>query len=220
MDSEVSFGHWLQKRRKALDLTREELARKLGCSASALRKIETNVRHPSKQLAQILAATLDIPVDERAAFIKIARGELPIARTNSSPPLPDLSAFQSPQNISNPICIPATALIGREHELSALRQMMAEPECRLVTLVGPGGIGKTSLALEIACDQYSQYKDGVALVSMEGLNSPASIMPAIADALGISFQEGIDPKKQLINLLLNRQMLLVLDNAEHLLDDV
>ncbi len=220
MDAEVSFGHWLQKRRKALDLTREELARKIGCSASALRKIETNVRHPSKQLAQILAASLDIPVDERATFIKIARGELPLGRKDFPTPLPDLSPFQSPQTISNPIPIPVTALIGRERELSVLRQMLADPQCRLITLVGPGGIGKTSLALEIACDQYSQYKDGVALVSMEGLNSPASIMPAIADALGISFQEGIDPRKQLINLLLNRQMLLVLDNAEHLLDDV
>jgi predicted ATPase/DNA-binding XRE family transcriptional regulator len=220
MDSEISFGHWLQKRRKALDLTREELARKIGCSASALRKIETNVRHPSKQLAQILASTLDIPVDEHENFIKIARGELPLGRINSSSPLPDLRVFQSSQTISNPIPILSTALIGRERELSALRQMLADPQCRLITLVGPGGIGKTSLALEIACDQYSQYKDGVAFVSMEELDAPSSIVPAIADALAFSFQEGIDAKKQLINHMRSRQMLLVLDNAEHLLEDV
>src|SRR5574342_823728 len=152
MDAEVSFGLWLQKRRKALDLTREELAQKIGCSASALRKIETDVRHPSKQLAELLANALDIPMEERSTFIRIARGEQSIERMRSSAPLPDLSQLQPPRTITNPIPIPSTPLIGRESELSALRQMLEDPQCRLITLVGPGGIGKTRLALEIACD--------------------------------------------------------------------
>ena len=61
MEQNVPFGLWLQKRRKALDLTREELAHEVGCSASALRKIESNQRHPSKQLAELLAFALSIP---------------------------------------------------------------------------------------------------------------------------------------------------------------
>jgi len=74
MDKEVSFGIWLEKRRKALDLTREELAQKIGCSVSALRKIETDERHPSKQLAELLACALNIPEDEHPDFVRILAG--------------------------------------------------------------------------------------------------------------------------------------------------
>src|SRR5262245_37485787 len=63
METDVSFGLWLEKRRKSLDLTREELANKIGSSVSALRKIESDERRPSKQLAELLANALDIPTD-------------------------------------------------------------------------------------------------------------------------------------------------------------
>ena len=93
MEVEVSFGIWLQKRRKALDLTREELAQKIGCSVSALRKIETDQRHPSKQLAELLAFALHIPEDERGAFIRIARREVSLAKLKFQPEGHCLAAF-------------------------------------------------------------------------------------------------------------------------------
>jgi len=147
MDDEVSFGLWLQKRRKALDLTREELAQRVGCSISALRKIESDERRPSKQLAELIASVLDIPAEERSIFIKIARGDLSIERMKSSHPLPDLDLLQPSQTFSPHIPISPTPLIGRETELAALRQMLGDPQYRLITLVGPGGIGKTRLAM-------------------------------------------------------------------------
>ena len=76
MEDITSFGYWLRRRRKALDLTQEELARQVGCAADTIKKIETDARRPSRQLAERLAAALDIPADERPAFLKAARAEL------------------------------------------------------------------------------------------------------------------------------------------------
>lgn len=220
METDISFGHWLEKRRKALDLTREEFAEKIGYSASALRKIETEQRRPSKQLAEIIANALDIPTQERDTFIQIARGELPIERMKTPHPRPDLNLLQPSRAFSPHIPISPTPLVGREHELSTLRRLLGDPQCRLITLVGPGGIGKTRLAMEVACDQYNKYENGVAFVLMAGLNSPSLIIPAMANALELVIQGAIDPKKQLINHLRMKQVLLVLDNAEHLLGGV
>src|SRR5688572_22721095 len=80
MAVETSFGHWLQRRRKALDLTQEELAQRVGCAAETLRKIEADVRRPSRQMAERLAEALEIPLPERALFIKAARAELAVDR--------------------------------------------------------------------------------------------------------------------------------------------
>ena len=128
MEIPDSFGCWLEKRRKALDLTREELAQRIGCSISSLRKIESDERRPSKQLAELLANALEIRMEERAAFLRIARGELAIERIKSSPPLPDLSLHQSSHTLSNSIPISSTPLIGRESELAALCQMLGDPQ--------------------------------------------------------------------------------------------
>jgi len=220
MDMDISFGRWLQKRRKALDMTREEFAQKVGCSASTLRKLETEERRPSKQLAELIANNLEIPEEHRTTFIRIARGELSAWKLKSPLPLPNVDLLQSSQTFSNSIPIPPTPLIGRESELSVLRQMLADPQCRLITLVGPGGIGKTRLAVEVACDQYDKYENGTVFIQMAGLISPSLIAPSIANALGLTIQGAIDPKRQLINHLRNKQVLLVLDNAEHLLGGV
>lgn len=89
MTTEISFGRWLQRRRKALDLTQEELAQRVGCAAETLRKIEADVRRPSRQIAERLAEALEIPEADRAAFIKAARAELAVDRLKS--PTQDLS---------------------------------------------------------------------------------------------------------------------------------
>jgi predicted ATPase/DNA-binding XRE family transcriptional regulator len=214
METNVTFGVWLEKRRKALDLTREELARKIGTSTSALRKIESDERRPSKQLAELLANALDISAQDRPLFVRIARGQSSSERLSASHPLPTLSLLQPPQTFSNPIPIPPTPLIGRENELAALHQMLGDAQCRLITLVGPGGSGKTRLAMEIALQQSAN----VALVLLANVNSSSMIVPAIAEAVGFAFCGSADPKVQLRNYLREKHMLLVLDNMEHLMD--
>src|SRR6266536_4477259 len=76
MDSTASFGYWLRRRRKARDLTQQELARQVGCALETIRKIETDLRRPSRQMAERLADCLRVPLEERTAFLKAARAEL------------------------------------------------------------------------------------------------------------------------------------------------
>jgi len=218
MEIDISFGNWLQKRRKTLDLTREEFAQKVGCSVSALRKIETDERRPSKQLAELLADILEVPSDERELFIRIARGNLSIERMKTPLPLPDLNLLQSSLTFSPQIPIPFTPLIGRENELSALRQMLTDSQCRLITLIGPGGSGKTRLAIQIAAEQYENFHDHVFYISLAGLRNTEFIVPTIAEALHFTFVGSMDPRVQLLNHLKSKSLLLVLDNFEHLLD--
>ena len=159
-------------------------------------------------------------MEERAAFHRLARGELAIERMNSSHPLPDLSLHQSSHTLSNSIPISSTPLIGRESELTALCQMLGDPQCRLITLVGPGGIGKTRLATEIASRQCDRFNNGVFYVSLASINSSEFIIPTISEVLGFSAFGPMDPKQQLFNFLPNQVMLIVLDNIEHLMEGV
>ena len=220
MEVEISFGLWLQKRRKALDLTREELAQKVGCSVSGLRKIENDARHPSKQLAELLALALNIPADERPAFLTIARRGLSLERSKFQTPLPSLNLLHPPATFSRHMPVPATPLIGRETELAALRQMLGDSQCRLITLVGPGGSGKTRLAIEVACNSDIPSPDSVAFVPLAGVGSTDLIIPAIASALDFTFDGPNELHRQLLNHLKEKQTFLILDNLEHLLDGV
>jgi len=113
--------------------------------------------------------------------------------------------------------IPLTPLIGREQELDDLAQLIADPECRCITLVGPGGIGKTRLALQAAEVHASEFAHGTAFIPLASVGSVDAVIPAIADGVDFSFHGPADPQMQLLNYLRDKQMLLVVDNAEHLL---
>ncbi|HET8630434.1 MAG TPA: BTAD domain-containing putative transcriptional regulator [Thermomicrobiales bacterium] len=109
-------------------------------------------------------------------------------------------------------------LIGRERELAALAARLADPACRLVTLIGPGGIGKTRLAIQVAVGQEATFADGACFVALAPVHPPRFLAPAIAGALGLSAQGQQDPQEHLLDALGEREALLVLDNFEHLLD--
>jgi predicted ATPase/DNA-binding XRE family transcriptional regulator len=220
MQVEVSFGLWLQKRRKALDLTREELAQQIGCSVSALRKIETDERHPSKQLAELLAHALNIPEDGRSTFIKAAREEVSVDKLQLPHPLPDLNLLKSPKAFSKQIPISSPPLFGRETELATLRQMVADSQCRLITLVGPGGCGKTRLAIELARSPGREFLHGSVFVPLVSINSSDLIVPAIVNALELNLDGLGKSYKELLSYLRDKQIFLVLDNVEHLLDGI
>lgn len=221
MDSLDSFGEWLTQRRKALDLTRVELAKCAGCSVSALRKIEADERRPSKQLAELLADCLAIPPDTFVTFLRAARGMQRVEQLGSPLPAASLSSpgLDEPQP-RRLLPAPTTPLIGREAELATLEQMLEDPACRLLSLVGPGGIGKTRLALEAAGAQQEAYVDGVFFITLAATADAAFIAPTIAQAIGLNLSGPIDPQAQLINYLGSKQMLLLLDNLEHLLNGV
>ncbi len=106
MDSTASFGYWLRRRRKARDLTQQELARQVGCALETIRKIETDVRRPSRQMAERLADCLRVPSEERAAFLQVARAELATDRLVVG----DQPINSVAQNLDVPHAPPATPL--------------------------------------------------------------------------------------------------------------
>ncbi|MBL8102879.1 MAG: tetratricopeptide repeat protein [Anaerolineales bacterium] len=216
-----TFGEWLREQRNSRKLTREEFANRVGCSVAMLRKIEDDERRPSAQIAELIANCLDIPSDERETFIKVARGELTTERlfpVSKQVQHPDLLPTQA---LSSNLPSLPTPLIGRESEVGELTKTLTDPQCKLLTIVGTGGIGKTRLAIETASQCQSKFANGTFFVPLAPIQASRFIIPVIADSIGFTFQgEGsLDPKPQLLNYLNNKELLLLIDNLEHLLAD-
>ncbi len=114
----------------------------------------------------------------------------------------------------------AAPFVNRVSEIAEIFDRLNNADCRLLTLVGPGGIGKTRLAIRAAENCADQFDDGIYFVSLQPLDSPEFIISAIADALGFQFGFGGDLKQQLFQYLQEKTLLLLLDNFEHLLDGV
>ena len=220
MESPVTFGEWLRQSRNELRLTREQFAGRIGCSVSALRKIEDGERRPSVQIAELMANCLDIPPASRATFVKVARGGLSLERLSpiTKPVASPGSASPSTVPRTNLPVLP-TPLIGRQRELFELNQLLRDPQCRLLTLVGMGGIGKTRLAIAAAAQVRDSFPAGVYFVPFASANSARFIVPVIADSVGFSFHHAshADPKTQLFGYLKEKQVLLLTDNLDHLL---
>lgn len=149
---------WIKARRKQLDLTQEALAERIGCSLSAIRKIEKDERRPSRQIAELLALHLEVPPEERTLFLQTARGEGNLRRLgNASAPTGKLVAVTEAFSPASNIPASATPFIGRQQESDSLARMMTDPRQRLITILGPGGIGKTRLAMEAARTQLAAF---------------------------------------------------------------
>jgi predicted ATPase/DNA-binding SARP family transcriptional activator len=136
----------------------------------------------------------------------------------------DLRGTRSPKALQVPetgslhnLPIQLTPFVGREDVLAGIEERLQDPNCRLLTLVGPGGSGKTRLALEAAARQVECYRHGAWFVPLAPLRAVESIVPTIAQSLGLSFHGEIEPKAQLLDYLRGKSLLLVLDNAEHLI---
>jgi predicted ATPase/DNA-binding SARP family transcriptional activator len=197
-------------RQLELDPWREEAHRQVmralalsGQRSEALVQYETCRRLLVKELG------VEPSAETRELYEEISRGGRPAKR--------QASFADSPTTVRS-FPVPLTPFVGRERELADLNRLLADPQCRLVTLVGPGGVGKTRLALHAASDHREKFAEGVAFIPLTPVGSTGLIVPAIAEALDLSFHSASDPKQQLLDGLREKQMLLVLDNFEHLLD--
>lgn len=215
---EYSFGTWVKRRRKALDLTQQGLAKQIGCSPSLIFKIESDERRPSRQMAELLAEKLDIPAEQHSLFLKTARQEKSPDSLDAIPPLSRFEPASAPEPHHSHLPVSPTPLIGREHELSLIPKQLLEPSCRLLTLTGAGGIGKTRLAIEVGHVLKPRFADGVYFISLAGVGMTESIPTAIADVLGFGFSGPADLMVQLANFLHEKETLLIFDNMEHLLE--
>ena len=204
MDTATSFGEWLTRRRKSLDLTRDELARRVACSVSTLRLLEADDLRASPALAELLARELAVPADERAAFVAFARGQ--------RDSLPSAKAESNPSHLPAPL----TELVGRQRELVALADLLRKPGIRLLTLSGPPGTGKTRLSIAVGHKLARAFRDGAYFVALEPISDPGLVAASIAQTLGVKeTRAGI--ARALADFLRDKNLLLILDNFEHLI---
>jgi predicted ATPase/DNA-binding XRE family transcriptional regulator len=209
-DTTLSFGYWVRRQRRALDLTQKELAGRAYCSVATIKKIETDQRRPSRSLAETLADCLSVPDVERETFLAAARGErAPDALALSDKPLQDDAEHNLPPSDAS--------FVGRAEALSTISELLESPNSRLLTLVGPGGVGKTKLAVQAARLRVGAHRDGVWFVPLAGVGDAAYLPVAVAEVLGLQFAGRLEPVVQLRRFLRDREALLVLDNFEQLL---
>ncbi len=232
-----SFGALVKRHREGARLTQEELAERAAVSVRGLRYLEQDQRRPYRETVQRLAEALALTPEDRAALHASADQAtpwqgLPAPRTEQAstavPRQIGASTVLDPDGphpaLPHPITplahhnLPAqlTRFIGREQELVEVQQLLAET--RLLTLTGTGGVGKTRLALQVAAAALDRYPQGVWLVELAPLADPTLVPGAALAALRVQEQPDRPALETLLEALRMRQLLLVLDNCEHLRD--
>ena len=203
-DATRSFGAQLKSLREAAGFTQEELATIAGLSVYAVSALERGQRRrPHVDTVRALAAALDLTGAPRDALVKSARAP---AHNPAVEQLRDVSWPLAP-----------TVLLGRDSEVQTLRLWLADPTARLITLTGPGGVGKTRLALELAHAKKAESVR-VIFVGLAAVRNEAFVASAIADALGVVDATTMDLTARLRAVCDDTSTLLVLDNFEQVLD--
>jgi predicted ATPase/transcriptional regulator with XRE-family HTH domain/Tfp pilus assembly protein PilF len=212
----TAFGPWLKERRKALDLTQFDLAERVGIAEATIQRIEADTRRPSKQVAELLAEALAIPPADRPAFVHFARTGVPevaaLPPSLSPPPMP-VRTLPPARGLAAPL----TRLIGREQAVARAGAALRRAGGRLLTLTGPPGVGKTRLGLQVAADLEQSFADGVCVVPLTAVEAPDHVPAAVAARLGLPDMAGEPLAARLAGYLRDKQLLLVLDNFEHVL---
>lgn len=207
----TEFGALLRRLRLAAGLSQEALAERARISTKAVGSLELGTRRaPYRETVELLLDALNATGEERSQLTAIAEKARPRGpRTDGQTP--------TPVALSN-VLLPATRLIGRAQDLTKIESMLAEG--RLVTLTGPGGVGKTRVALSVANQSVANYRHGSWLVDLSPLPRSASIAQTVATALRVPEARGVSLLETVTEFLREREILIVLDNCEHVLAGV
>ena len=227
------FGVLLQRHRLAAGLSQEELAERAGLSRRGISDLERGARRaPYPATARRLAEALGLDATARAGLLASAHGGVVAETAATVAPVPRDSATKqsSDQNSlartavvdhgpgptpRHNLPVQLTSFIGRGQEIAEVDRLLADTH--LLTLAGPGGVGKTRLAVRVAEAALEQYVDGVWLVELTSLSEPALVSQTVAAAVGVREQPGRPLRETLADALQHRRLLLVLDNCEQVL---
>ena len=200
-----SFGERLKALREIAGFTQQELATIADLSVHAVSALERGARRrPHVETVRALSAALDLTDANRDALVRSAG-----APAHST-------AVDELSGVSLPLAL--TALLGRDADVQTLRHWLADPTARLITLTGPGGAGKTRLALELARGIAEEGKTRVVFAPLAATRNPVFVASAVAEALGLSDVTAVDLPMRARVVCDGRPTLLVLDNFEHVLN--
>jgi predicted ATPase/DNA-binding XRE family transcriptional regulator len=203
-DGPGAFGVQLQRHRLAAGLSQEELALRAGLSRRGIADLERGARRaPHPGTVRRLAEALELSEQDRLAL-----------RTAAMPSegMPAVTGWSGLSELP----VKASSFVGRQHELTELGRQLAVG--RLLSLVGPGGIGKTRLALEVVRVAANRYVAGVVFVDLAPLTRPEHVVDAVARAVGLRIELDREPYAAIVSFLAARELLLVLDNCEHMVE--
>jgi predicted ATPase/transcriptional regulator with XRE-family HTH domain len=206
-----AFGPLLRQHRTAIGLSQEALAERAGLSPRTVSDLERGIKtRPHPATLRLLADALELGADERGALAAASRPGRAAPTPTTAPTRPVIDTLP----------LPTSPIIGRDDELAIAVGLLRSGDARLVTVTGPGGVGKTRLSLEIARTLAPEMVDGGAMVELGPIADPSLVVPAVAATLGLRETSDRPPSEAVRDHLRTRRMLLVLDNCEHLLEHV
>jgi predicted ATPase/transcriptional regulator with XRE-family HTH domain len=204
----VPFGDACRDLRLAAALTQEALAERAGISARSIRALEAGRTMPYKDTVRRLIAALGLSGADAARLIAAAtpapRRRVPAGSASASASLQILPSTPTP-------------LVGRSAHLAQVTALLRRDDVRLVTLTGPGGVGKTRLGLAVAAEMRTAFRDGVVFVSLASTADPALVPVALARVIGVRETADRSLLDGTVAYLRSRSLLVLLDNFEHLL---
>ncbi|HET9494707.1 MAG TPA: tetratricopeptide repeat protein [Chloroflexia bacterium] len=218
-----AFSAWLRRQREGMGLSPAELARRLDPAAPPVESFEAGAVRPSRAQAETLADLFSVPPDQRTAFVLFATTDLD-TDDDAPPDAPWVVRVRPPSNLP----LQLTSFVGREGEVDRVASMLARPDVRLLTLLGPPGIGKTRLSLEVAhmlldaapgeedTARRHSYEDGIFFVPLASVTDYALVPSAVATTLNLKLTANQPPMDALRDFLDGKDMLLVLDNFEQI----
>jgi transcriptional regulator with XRE-family HTH domain len=211
----LGFGGLLRRLRHDAGLTQEELAAVAQVSQRAVSDLERGINHTARRdTAALLAEALDLAEPIRSMFVAAARGQVPAADVLAALPRQAPASVAAAGGVHG-FPAPLTSFIGRAEPQREIAGLLTDH--RLVTVAGPGGAGKTRLAVQVARQVAGEFADGAWLVELAAVADPAQVAAVVAAALEVREQPGLPASEALIRALARQQVLLLLDNCEHVI---